>query len=407
MNGYAAGGGMRPFLLGAAGGAAVGGGVAYAFLRRDRGSAAVEGKTPPGETVHPAMRLGWPTGTEDLLRVRDGFVASYDARTRNPRWVLEVLNASTMSGPGTRKRSNFVEDAALDERFRAKLADYRGSGYDRGHLAAAAGHKNSQRAMDETFELCNISPQVGDGFNRDYWARLERFTRDLALRTKLDVLVATGPLFLPTRASRSELRARDLDAAASSSSATATAAPDVPVPVSTPSVSSTDITAAAARPATAWEMRYPLIGAPPELVAVPTHFFKVVVAAAPEGSDRSRRRAVAAAAFVVPNAPVPPDTPLERFVVPLADLEAAAGLRFFRGEGALGGSGGDAFADAEGRYLDSRRDVSTRGEIEGGEQGKVKGKGGGAEGRAVARRLERTTHVCRLVRCELPKGWGE
>ena len=123
MNGYAAGGGMRPFLLGAAGGAAVGGGVAYALLRRDRGSAAVEGKTPPGETVHPAMRLGWPTGTEDLLRVRDGFVASYDARTRNPRWVLEVLNTSTMSGPGTRKRSNFVEDATLDERFRAKLAD--------------------------------------------------------------------------------------------------------------------------------------------------------------------------------------------------------------------------------------------------------------------------------------------
>ena len=279
MNGYAAGGGMRPFLLGAAGGAAVGGGVAYALLRRDRGSAAVEGKTPPGETVHPAMRLGWPTGTEDLLRVRDGFVASYDARTRNPRWVLEVLNTSTMSGPGTRKRSNFVEDATLDERFRAKLADFRGSGYDRGHLAAAAGHKNSQRAMDETFELCNISPQVGDGFNRDYWARLERFTRDVALRTKLDVLVATGPLFLPTRASQSELRARDLDAAVSSSAITA---PDVSVPNSTPAVSSTDITAAAARPSTAWEMRYPLIGSPPELVAVPTHFYKVVVAAAPE-----------------------------------------------------------------------------------------------------------------------------
>jgi len=404
MNGYAAGGGMRPFLLGAAGGAAVGGGVAYALLRRDRGSAAVEGKTPPGETVHPAMRLGWPTGTEDLLRVRDGFVASYDARTRNPRWVLEVLNTSTMSGPGTRKRSNFVEDATLDERFRAKLADFRGSGYDRGHLAAAAGHKNSQRAMDETFELCNISPQVGDGFNRDYWARLERFTRDVALRTKLDVLVATGPLFLPTRASQSELRARDLDAAVSSSAITA---PDVSVPNSTPAVSSTDITAAAARPSTAWEMRYPLIGSPPELVAVPTHFYKVVVAAAPEGSDHSRRHAVAAAAFVVPNAPVPPDTPLERFVVPLAELESASGLRFFRGEGALGGSGGDAFAVAEGRYFDSRRGASTHGEIEGVEGGKVKGGGGGAEGRAVARRLERTTHVCRLVRCELPKGWGE
>ena len=309
---------MRPFLLGAAGGAAVGGGVAYALLRRDRGSAAVEGKTPPGETVHPAMRLGWPTGTEDLLRVRDGFVASYDARTRNPRWVLEVLNTSTMSGPGTRKRSNFVEDATLDERFRAKLADFRGSGYDRGHLAAAAGHKNSQRAMDETFELCNISPQVGDGFNRDYWARLERFTRDVALRTKLDVLVATGPLFLPTRASQSELRARDLDAAA----------PRPPSPLPTfpspldPAVSSTDITAPR-RPSTAWEMRYPH-RLPTEPPPPPTSTRRR--GAAPEGSDHSRRHAVAAAAFVVPNALVPPDTPLERFVVP---RRTRVGIRTF------------------------------------------------------------------------------
>lgn len=32
--------------------------------------------------------------------------------------------------------------------------------------AAAANHKGSQEAMDETFTLCNISPQVGHGFNR-------------------------------------------------------------------------------------------------------------------------------------------------------------------------------------------------------------------------------------------------
>jgi endonuclease G len=43
----------------------------------------------------------------------------------------------------------------------------------RGHLAAAAGHKDSQRAMDETFKLCNVSPQVGAGFNRDYWVGLD------------------------------------------------------------------------------------------------------------------------------------------------------------------------------------------------------------------------------------------
>ena len=54
----------------------------------------------------------------------------------------------------------------------------RGSGYDRGHLAPAADHKGSQKAMNSTFNLSNISPQVGEGFNRDYWARFEKFVKD-------------------------------------------------------------------------------------------------------------------------------------------------------------------------------------------------------------------------------------
>ena len=31
--------------------------------------------------------------------------------------------------------------------------------------------------MDGTFALSNISPQVGNGFNRDYWCRLEMLLR--------------------------------------------------------------------------------------------------------------------------------------------------------------------------------------------------------------------------------------
>jgi DNA/RNA non-specific endonuclease len=32
--------------------------------------------------------------------------------------------------------------------------------------APAANHKGSQKALEETFRLTNISPQVGKGFNR-------------------------------------------------------------------------------------------------------------------------------------------------------------------------------------------------------------------------------------------------
>lgn len=56
---------------------------------------------------------------------------------------------------------------------------------------------HSQTAMDESFLMTNISPQVGVGFNRGYWSRLEGFVRHLAHQYDA-VYVITGPLFLPT-----------------------------------------------------------------------------------------------------------------------------------------------------------------------------------------------------------------
>ena len=37
---------------------------------------------------------------------------------------------------GDRLRSTFVEDGGVEEMFRGKLADYIGSGYDRGHMVS-------------------------------------------------------------------------------------------------------------------------------------------------------------------------------------------------------------------------------------------------------------------------------
>ena len=52
--------------------------------------------------------------------------------------------------------------------------------------------------MDATFALSNMCPQVGDGFNRDYWAHLEDFCRRLTRRYP-SVRIVTGPLYLPRR----------------------------------------------------------------------------------------------------------------------------------------------------------------------------------------------------------------
>jgi hypothetical protein len=37
-----------------------------------------------------------------MLRIYEGFVASFDMRTRNPKWVLEYINSETLKGEGTR-----------------------------------------------------------------------------------------------------------------------------------------------------------------------------------------------------------------------------------------------------------------------------------------------------------------
>lgn len=60
-------------------------------------------------------------------------------------------------------------------------------------------------------------------------------------------------------------------------------------------------------------------GTAPQLMAVPTHFFKVVL-----GEFGGARRA-AVGAFVMPNAPIEPDTPLTSFAVPVSALEEVAG----------------------------------------------------------------------------------
>ena len=391
------GGGHLPFLAGVCAGAAAGGVGAYALLSR-RGAGDADSEAGGAASVaHPAMRAGWPAGFEDLLRVRSGYVASYDARTRTPRWVLERITAESCAGVGTRKKSRFVEDDEVDGAHAAKLSDYRGSGYDRGHLAAAAGHKNTQRAMDDTFSLLNVCPQVGDGFNRDYWARLEQFTRELATthsKAGGDVLVATGPLFLPIETGASERRAREFrDAIAPRDGDQKNVEKTALVDVSS---------SAAARPATRWEMRYPLLGDAPELVHVPTHFFKVVLVRDPKpgandalASDEEselRSARVSAAAFVLPNAPIPPETPLETFAVPLAKLEAAAGLTFFR-QGALGGEAREAFEASEREYFERRARGSRASDP--------------APRETTTNVFAKTAHVCRAAGgCVLPAGFA-
>lgn len=218
---------------------------------------------------------GFPGPVSDLA-ARAALISSFDRRLRNPQWVVEhITPASLAQRDGDRKNSAFLEDPAVPEKFRAKLKDYFRSGYDRGHQVPAADCKWSQAAVDDTFYLTNMCPQVGEGFNRDYWAHFEDFCRRLT-QSYPSVRIVTGPLYLPKRD-----------------------------PVDNK-----------------WYVKYEMIGNPPN-VAVPTHFYKVIFA-----EDGTAGGKVALGAFVLPNAPIPNQKPLADFEVPVEAVERASGLEF-------------------------------------------------------------------------------
>ena len=68
--------------------------------------------------------------------------------------------------------------------------DYKGSGYDRGHLAPAADMGWSAKAMEESFYYSNMSPQK-PSFNRGIWKQLEELVRDWAVQNE-EIYIVTG-----------------------------------------------------------------------------------------------------------------------------------------------------------------------------------------------------------------------
>lgn len=73
------------------------------------------------------------------------------------------------------------------------IADYKGSGFDRGHMAPAAdNHCSGLDAMIESFYFSNMAPQY-HSLNAGDWKTLESYTRDLA-KNQDSIKVWTGSI---------------------------------------------------------------------------------------------------------------------------------------------------------------------------------------------------------------------
>jgi endonuclease G len=131
-------------------------------------------------------------GRDSTIVCHTKYVLSHNNVTKTPDWVLERLTRGQISGEFNRPSQKFRPDPSLAEGRRAVDADYDKSRFDRGHQAASDDFSTNKDWMVESFFLSNAVPQVGLGFNRGIWKKLEELTRDLA-RGRGEIYVITGP----------------------------------------------------------------------------------------------------------------------------------------------------------------------------------------------------------------------
>ena len=136
------------------------------------------------------LSLGAP-GSADQIIDREGYALGYDYNWKIPRWVTYRLTVDEIANPAVGRNDDFRPDPMLKQSA-AQLEDYRGSGYDRGHMAPAADMKWSAKAMSECFYLSNMVPQDRQN-NGGIWNEIEQTVRGFATKER-SVFIVTGPI---------------------------------------------------------------------------------------------------------------------------------------------------------------------------------------------------------------------
>lgn len=123
-----------------------------------------------------------------------GFTVAYDSELREPRWVAYQASALPQHAAASYRHGFFTADSRVIDPVGP--FDYRGSGYDRGHLAPAflLTALYGKTAGDASYLMSNVTPQRAH-FNRLLWERLEEAEAHKMARDAGTLWVLAGPVF--------------------------------------------------------------------------------------------------------------------------------------------------------------------------------------------------------------------
>jgi endonuclease G len=128
----------------------------------------------------------------DTIIIHNFLVISYSRALKNPEWAVYKLDKERVLSHTNARRRNFEPDPALSSGT-ASSWDYSESGYDRGHIVPAEDMDFSEQAMQESFYMSNVSPQL-PGYNRGIWKKLENTVRKNASKNG-DLIIISGTVF--------------------------------------------------------------------------------------------------------------------------------------------------------------------------------------------------------------------
>ncbi|MDO4223408.1 MAG: DNA/RNA non-specific endonuclease [Acinetobacter sp.] len=125
----------------------------------------------------------------------NGLTILYSGVSKTPLWVAEKLTPERLANR-PKRQNQFIEEQRLKSEHQSLLKHYRGSGFDRGHMAPN-GDMGTVESQTDSFTLTNIVPQHPK-HNQNVWRELEEATRAVMSKNKAQVkeaYIITGTLF--------------------------------------------------------------------------------------------------------------------------------------------------------------------------------------------------------------------